>query len=182
MAFITSSKDACICVSRSALPGELILLAGNDARLLGSDLKLPPMLAEPLIRKAGEHQVMDIVHQKWESRQKVADPTCPRWDVMLPAHVVSIQRWGQASRLWPAASTAITTRMETTMTTKPMAHSHKYGANRKELARKRRRHHANFAQSRDIREDRGKRQMKAARVPQTARSGGGVKSSARLVN
>jgi len=45
--------------------------------------------------------------------------------------------------------------------------SHKLGANRKELARKTRKHDANFAQSRDIREDRGERQMKAARARQT---------------
>ena len=45
--------------------------------------------------------------------------------------------------------------------------SHKFGANRKELARKSRKRDANFAQSRDIREDRGERQMKAARARQT---------------
>lgn len=38
--------------------------------------------------------------------------------------------------------------------------SHKLGANRKELARKPRKHDANFSQSRDIREDRGERQIK----------------------
>jgi hypothetical protein len=43
----------------------------------------------------------------------------------------------------------------------------KLGANRKEIARKPRQHDANFAQSRDIREDRGERQMKAARARQT---------------
>jgi hypothetical protein len=43
----------------------------------------------------------------------------------------------------------------------------KLGANRKELARKGRKHDANFAQSRDIREDRGERQMKSARARQT---------------
>ena len=48
--------------------------------------------------------------------------------------------------------------------TKP---SHKLGANRKELARKKRKRDPNFAQSRDIREDRGERQMKAARARQT---------------
>ena len=39
--------------------------------------------------------------------------------------------------------------------------------NRKETARKPRKHDPNFAQSRDIREDRGERQMKAARARQT---------------
>jgi hypothetical protein len=38
--------------------------------------------------------------------------------------------------------------------------SHKFGANHKELAARRRKHDANFAQSRDIREDRGERQIK----------------------
>ena len=37
---------------------------------------------------------------------------------------------------------------------------HKLGANRKEAARKARKRDANFAQSRDIREDRGERQIK----------------------
>jgi hypothetical protein len=45
--------------------------------------------------------------------------------------------------------------------------THKLGANRKELARKSRIRDANFAQSCDIREDRGERQMKAARARQT---------------
>ena len=53
------------------------------------------------------------------------------------------------------------------MTTKLRKPSHKLGANRKELARKGRKHGTNFAQSRDIREDRGERQMKAARARQT---------------
>jgi hypothetical protein len=53
------------------------------------------------------------------------------------------------------------------MTTRPRKPSHKLGANRKELARKGRKHDANFAQSRDIREDRGERQMKTARARQT---------------
>lgn len=44
---------------------------------------------------------------------------------------------------------------------------HKLGANRKELARKRRKHDPNFAQSRDIREDRGERQIKASQPRQT---------------
>jgi hypothetical protein len=38
--------------------------------------------------------------------------------------------------------------------------SHKLGANRKEIARKTRKHDNNFAQSRDIWEDRGERQIK----------------------
>jgi hypothetical protein len=45
--------------------------------------------------------------------------------------------------------------------------TYKLGANRHELARKSRKRDANFAQSRDIREDRGERQMKAARQRQT---------------
>jgi hypothetical protein len=44
---------------------------------------------------------------------------------------------------------------------------HKLGADRKEAARKARKHDPNFAQSRDIREDRGERQMKAAQARQT---------------
>jgi hypothetical protein len=43
----------------------------------------------------------------------------------------------------------------------------KFGANRKELARKPRKHDPNFAQSRDIREDRGERQIKESRARQT---------------
>jgi hypothetical protein len=53
------------------------------------------------------------------------------------------------------------------MDTKPLNPAHKLGANRNEFARKRRKRDANFAQSRDIREDRGERQMKAARARQT---------------
>jgi hypothetical protein len=45
--------------------------------------------------------------------------------------------------------------------------SHKLGANRKELARRLRKRDRNFAQSRDIREDRGERQIKTARSRQT---------------
>lgn len=45
--------------------------------------------------------------------------------------------------------------------------SHKFGANRKETARKNRKHDANFSQSRDIREDRGSRQQKFIHQPQT---------------
>ena len=53
------------------------------------------------------------------------------------------------------------------MTTKLQKPTHKLGANRKEIARKPRKHDPNFAQSRDIREDRGERQMKAAQARQT---------------
>jgi len=53
------------------------------------------------------------------------------------------------------------------MATRTRKPAHKLGANRKELARKPRKHDANFAQSRDIREDRGERQMKEARARQT---------------
>jgi hypothetical protein len=45
--------------------------------------------------------------------------------------------------------------------------THKLGANRKEIARKPRKRDSNFAQSRDIREDRGERQIKTGRSPQT---------------
>jgi len=53
------------------------------------------------------------------------------------------------------------------MTTKLRKPAHKLGANRKELARKGRKHDANFSQSRDIREDRSERQIQAARARQT---------------
>jgi len=53
------------------------------------------------------------------------------------------------------------------MTTPLKKSAHKLGANRKELAHKSRQHDANFAQSRDIREDRGERQMKTERERQT---------------
>jgi hypothetical protein len=43
----------------------------------------------------------------------------------------------------------------------------KPGPNRGETTRKLRKQHRNYAQSRDIREDRGERQMKAARARQT---------------
>jgi hypothetical protein len=46
--------------------------------------------------------------------------------------------------------------------------SHKLGPNRKETARKNRKHDSNFAQSRDIREDRGARQEKFVHPAQTA--------------
>jgi hypothetical protein len=53
------------------------------------------------------------------------------------------------------------------MATSSKQPTHKLGANRKELARKDRKRDANFAQSRDVREDRGERQAKAARTRQT---------------
>jgi hypothetical protein len=46
---------------------------------------------------------------------------------------------------------------------------HKFGANRKEVARKVRQHDNNFAQSRDVREDRGERQIKTAFIPRAVR-------------
>jgi hypothetical protein len=53
------------------------------------------------------------------------------------------------------------------MTTKIQPIAHKLGANHKDTARKAKSRDANFAQSRDIREDRGERQMKSARARQT---------------
>jgi len=44
---------------------------------------------------------------------------------------------------------------------------HKFGANRKETTRKPRKSGDNFSQSKDIREDRGERQMKTERNRQT---------------
>ena len=52
------------------------------------------------------------------------------------------------------------------MAAKPKTVAHKLGANRKEPARKAHKHDPNFAQSRDIREDRGERQAKSTRSPQ----------------
>jgi hypothetical protein len=51
----------------------------------------------------------------------------------------------------------------------PKKVSHKLGANRKENARKARKHDNNFAQSRDIREDRGERQIKLTSLSRTVR-------------
>jgi AraC-like DNA-binding protein len=45
---------------RSAGPGELILLAQNDAHLLGSDVTLPPIEGRTLIRRAGERELAHI--------------------------------------------------------------------------------------------------------------------------
>jgi hypothetical protein len=53
------------------------------------------------------------------------------------------------------------------MAKKSQAAPHKLGANRKEPARKRPQRARNFSQSRDIREDRGERQIKTARARQT---------------
>lgn len=53
-------------------------------------------------------------------------------------------------------------------TTKPAKKtSHKLGANRNEVAKKVRKHDPNFAQSRDVREDRGQRQAQTVRNRQT---------------
>jgi hypothetical protein len=46
---------------------------------------------------------------------------------------------------------------------------HKLGANPKEAAVKAHRHDPNFKQSRDVREDRGERQIKTGRAPGTLR-------------
>jgi hypothetical protein len=57
----------------------------------------------------------------------------------------------------------------------PRKAAHKLGANRKEAARKAKKRDPNFAQSRDIREDRGERKMKSSPVrqviPRAGRSG-----------
>jgi AraC-like DNA-binding protein len=45
---------------RDAGPGALILVARNDEHLLGSELTLPPMPAEPLIRKAEDDGLAHI--------------------------------------------------------------------------------------------------------------------------
>ena len=49
----------------------------------------------------------------------------------------------------------------------PNKPSYKLGANRNEMAKNPRKHDANFAQSRDICEDRGERQIKTARNQRT---------------
>lgn len=63
------------------------------------------------------------------------------------------------SRVRPVSSIA--------MKTKPKSQPHKLGANQKEVARKVVKHDPNFKQSRDIREDRGERQMKTGAAPRT---------------
>lgn len=52
-------------------------------------------------------------------------------------------------------------------TKKPAKAAHKLGANHKDPARKSKKKDPNFAQSRDIREDRGERQMKTEQARQT---------------
>jgi hypothetical protein len=49
----------------------------------------------------------------------------------------------------------------------PKKVSHKLGANQKEPAVKARRHDPNFKQSRDVREDRGERQIKTGMAPRS---------------
>lgn len=51
--------------------------------------------------------------------------------------------------------------------TKTRQHPHKLGANQKEPAVKATKRDANFKQSRDLREDRGERQMKTGSAPRT---------------
>jgi AraC-like DNA-binding protein len=46
--------------TQTAGPGCVVLLPRNDTHRLGSDLRLPPMPAEPLIQKAGEHELARI--------------------------------------------------------------------------------------------------------------------------
>lgn len=48
--------------------------------------------------------------------------------------------------------------------------SHKFGANRNELAAIQRKHDPNFRQSRDVREDRGQRRMKTVFAPRSGRA------------
>jgi hypothetical protein len=53
------------------------------------------------------------------------------------------------------------------MKPKPVSIPHKLGANQKEPAVKTVKRDANFKQSRDLREDRGERQMKTGSAPRT---------------
>ena len=53
------------------------------------------------------------------------------------------------------------------MKSKPGSTPHKLGANQKEPAVKTVKHDPNFKQSRDVREDRGERQMKTGGAPRT---------------
>ena len=48
--------------AQTAGPGTLILLSHNDPHFLGSDMKLEPMDARPLIRKANDHELAHIDH------------------------------------------------------------------------------------------------------------------------
>jgi hypothetical protein len=52
----------------------------------------------------------------------------------------------------------------------PVKLPHKLGANHNETAAKPRKHDANFKQSRDVREDRGQRQMKTGAAARTMHS------------
>lgn len=56
------------------------------------------------------------------------------------------------------------------MKTMNLLPSHKFGANRNELAATPRKHDPNFRQSRDVREDRGQRRMKTFAAPRTGRA------------
>jgi hypothetical protein len=64
-----------------------------------------------------------------------------------------------------ATSTELGHMKTTTPTT-----SHKFGANRNELAATPRKHDPNFRQSRDVREDRGQRRMKTSAVLRSGRA------------
>jgi AraC-like DNA-binding protein len=46
--------------TRTARPGEIILLSNNDPHVLGSDVTLTPMDAKPLMRKAEVHEMATI--------------------------------------------------------------------------------------------------------------------------
>jgi hypothetical protein len=56
------------------------------------------------------------------------------------------------------------------MKTAPPTISHKFGANRNELAVTPRKHDPNFRQSRDVREDRGQRRMKTFAATRSGRA------------
>jgi hypothetical protein len=61
------------------------------------------------------------------------------------------------------------------MTTPTTATAHKLGANHKDAAQRSHKRDPNFAQSRDLREDRGERQIKTAHDSQTLRPRFGCK-------
>ncbi len=69
------------------------------------------------------------------------------------------------NKLWADAEVIASIVMP--MKAKPKATPHKLGANQKEAAVKARKHDANFKQSRDIREDRGQRQLKTTNAART---------------
>lgn len=48
--------------AQAAGPGTLILLPHNDLHFLGSDMKIEPIDARPLIRKANDHELAHIDH------------------------------------------------------------------------------------------------------------------------